>query len=81
MDLDLKVYWAPCAQLYSLTVTKCTNPLPIPPHFGQIYEGDIGQPRKTTFLCDPLVSKSIIYDLGSLLPSRKEEEIEKHCEN
>jgi hypothetical protein len=29
--------------------------LPLPPAFGLIYEGTIGQPRKTTSLCNPLL--------------------------
>jgi hypothetical protein len=44
--------------LFGLHVHSCTHWLrphnPPPPPFGLIYEGAIGQPRKTTSLCDPL---------------------------
>jgi hypothetical protein len=43
--------WAPYAQLYSLAETPHHPPFPA---IGLIYEGSIGQPKKTTSLCDPL---------------------------
>ncbi len=48
MELDL-VYLGSCVQLYLLAET----PKAPPPAFGLIYEGAIGQPRKT-FLFNPL---------------------------
>jgi len=54
MELDLIIFGlhVHCTRLYSLAETP--NPLH-PPAFGLIYEGAIGQPRKTTSLCDPLL--------------------------
>ena len=49
-----KFVWTPCAQLYSLAET----PHP-PPAFGLIYEGAIGQPRQTTFLCDLVLTRQL----------------------
>jgi hypothetical protein len=43
--------------VYSLAETPKPPPPP-PPAFGLIYEGAIGQPKKTTFLCDPLLTKN-----------------------
>ncbi len=45
-----------CVQLYSLAET----PQPPPPAFGLIYEGAIGQPRETTYLCNPVGEDEII---------------------
>ncbi len=42
-----------CVQLYGTHWLKPRNPPP--PAFGLIDEGAIGQPRKTTFLCNPLL--------------------------
>ncbi len=39
-----KFIWSPCSQLYSLAEAP-QRPPPIPPAFGLIYEGAIGQPR------------------------------------
>jgi hypothetical protein len=51
MELDLQSYLGSmCAVvLYSF------------PAFGLIYEGAIGQPRKTTSLCDPLVGMNTLH--------------------
>jgi hypothetical protein len=46
MESDLQSFWALCAQLNSLPET------PLPLAFGLIKEDAIGQPRKTTSLCD-----------------------------
>jgi hypothetical protein len=44
-----------CAPVYSCGYSLTETPqLPPPPAFGLIYEGAIGQPRKTTSLCNPL---------------------------
>jgi hypothetical protein len=55
MELDLQ-------NLFGLHVHNCTHWLrprnPLPPAFGLIYEGTIGQPRQTTSLCDPWVRAS-----------------------
>jgi hypothetical protein len=51
--------------LFRLHVHSCTHwlrpskPPPPPPAFGLIYEGAIGQQRKTTSLCDPLALYSL----------------------
>jgi hypothetical protein len=53
MELDLQ-------SLFGLHVHRSTQWLrprnlpPPPPAFGLVCEGDIGQPKKTTSLCDPL---------------------------
>jgi hypothetical protein len=53
-----KFIWAlcECAQLYSLAETRKPHspPTPHPPAFGLIYDGAMGQPRKTTSLCAAL---------------------------
>jgi hypothetical protein len=56
-------------QLYSLAKT-----LQLPhPAFGFIYERAIGQPRKTTSLCNPLiVSDPDQHSIGLLSPDFKE---------
>ncbi len=53
MELDLQSLFGLYvhAQLYSWAETP---QFPPPPAFRLIYEGAIGQPRKTTSLCDPL---------------------------
>ncbi len=59
MELDLQ-------SLFGLRVHNCTHWLrphksPPPPAFGLIYEGAIGQPRKTTSLCDALVQVEVSF--------------------
>jgi hypothetical protein len=53
IELDLR-------SLFGLHVHSCTHWLRArnlpPPAFGLKYEGAIGEPRKTTSLCDPLES-------------------------
>ncbi len=51
MELDLQIFLSSCVQLYSLAETP---QLPPPPAFGPIYKGAIGQPRYTTYFCNPL---------------------------
>ncbi len=46
-----------CVQLYSLAETPQLPPLPAS---GLIFEGAIDQPRKTTFLCNPLSELNLI---------------------
>jgi hypothetical protein len=61
---SLKCIWVPCAQRYSLVeIPKSPRP---PPAFGLIFEGAIGQPRLTTSLCDPLVSRYSTYKFNVL---------------
>ncbi len=46
-----KVYLGSCVQLCAHWLRPRNSPLP--PAFGFIYEGAIGQPKQTTSLCDP----------------------------
>jgi hypothetical protein len=53
IELELKVYL--CSMRTAVLLADIPQPPPPPPPaFGLIYEGVIGQPRKTTSLCDPL---------------------------
>jgi hypothetical protein len=58
MEVDLQslfgLHVTCCAQLYSLAETLLQPPES--PAFGLVYEGDIGQQRQTTSLCNPQAS-------------------------
>jgi hypothetical protein len=54
MELNLQNLFG----LYSLAET-----LPPPPAFGLIYEGAIGQSKKTTSLCNPLVQAALYIEM------------------
>ncbi len=59
-------------ELSAIHVHSCTHWLrprnAPPPHaFGLVYEGAIGQPRRTTSLCDPLVNTDCTLALGNFV--------------
>ncbi len=51
-----KFIWPP---VYSCTHWLRPHTPPLPPAFGLIYEGAIGQPKETTCLCNPLLVRLI----------------------
>ncbi len=53
MELDLQSFSG--LHVHSCTLWLRTRNSPLPPAFGLIYEGAIGQPRYTTSLCEPLL--------------------------